>query len=39
MRPQAKPKQLKRQRQRDLLQPPPPLFPQREEPVFFKPLG
>jgi len=39
MRPLPKPKQLKRQRQRDAMQPQPRLYPQRDEPVFYKPLG
>lgn len=39
MKPQPKPKELKRQRQQELMQPRKPVFPQREEPVTFKPLG
>ena len=40
MKPQPKPKELKRQRQQDAMRPRrPPTFPQREELVTFKPLG
>ena len=34
-----KPKQLKRQRQREAMEPPTWEFPQREQPVTFKPMG
>ena len=37
--PPPKPKQLKRQRQREAMEPPPLEYPQRLEPVTFKPMG
>lgn len=37
--PKPKPRQLKRQRQHEAMQPQPVEFPQRLEPVTFKPMG
>ncbi len=37
--PKPKPRQVKRARQKVAMQPPPVEFPQRLEPVTFKPMG